>query len=50
MYGNRMTNHLREDGAGTAPGADDRLLAVRVQLVDFPQQLRVHKGTFFQRT
>src|SRR5581483_5972132 len=48
--GNRVSNHLREDHAGAAPGANHFLFAFLVHRLDALQQLRLNKRTFFQGT
>jgi hypothetical protein len=43
-----MANHLREDRAGAAPGAEDLFLAALVHILDLLQQFRVNVRTLFQ--
>jgi hypothetical protein len=47
MNGNSMSNHLGEDGARPAPGADNLLLTSAVHSLNFFQQFRFDKRTFF---
>jgi hypothetical protein len=50
MDGDCVTNHLGENGAGSAPGAKDFLIATLIHELDFLQKPGLDKGPFFQRS
>jgi hypothetical protein len=48
MHGNGMTNHLGENGARAAPGANHLLLAFSIHFLDAFQKFWVYIRPFFQ--
>jgi hypothetical protein len=50
MYGDGMTNHLREDGASPAPGSEHFLFSGGIHRFDSFQKLRGYKRPFFKRS
>jgi hypothetical protein len=46
--GNRVPDHLRENGAGAAPGSEYLLIATLVHYLNFLKQFRVYERPFFQ--
>jgi hypothetical protein len=47
MYRNSMSYHLRENGACTAPGANDLLFVLVIHHLDSLNKFRFDEGTFF---
>ena len=47
MHGDRVTQHLREDGARAAPGAQHLLLTAGIHRFNFLQELKSYKRPFF---
>ena len=48
MNGDGMTNQLREDCAGAAPGADEVLVAGMIHCVNHLEKFRVNERPFLQ--
>src|SRR5690349_362737 len=48
VYRNRVSDHLREYGAGPTPGTDHNFFAFLVQLLNFFEQLGADERPLFQ--
>jgi hypothetical protein len=48
MHSNGVSHHLREDGAGAAPGSDDGLLTSIIHLLNFFQEFGAYERPLFE--
>src|SRR5690606_17124323 len=48
VHGDGVTHHLRDDRGATAPGLDDLLLALLVELVHLLEEVSVHEGALLE--
>jgi hypothetical protein len=48
VYGEGMSNHLRKDGGGSRPSAEDTLFAFAIHIFNLAQELAIYIWTFFQ--
>ena len=48
MHPDSMPDHLREDGAGATPGADDLFFAAHVELLNFLEKFGVNERTLLE--
>ena len=48
MHGQRVADHLREDGGAARPGLDDALLVARIHVVNPLEQFGVRIRPFFE--